>query len=60
MEKFFITASGGPFIITLYKKLKAKISDALNHPNSKMGKKISIDSATLINKIYEVIEAKYF
>ncbi len=59
VEKFFITASGGPFYnYSLQKIKKAKISDALNHPNWKMGKKISIDSATLINKIYEVIEAK--
>ena len=59
LEKIFITASGGPF----YKKppkdfSKIRISQALKHPNWKMGKKISIDSATLINKVYEVIEAK--
>ena len=59
VQKFFITASGGPFFNFSLKKIRnSKISDALNHPNWKMGKKISIDSATLINKIYEVIEAK--
>ena len=59
IEKIYITASGGPF----YKKpLKSfqniKTKEALNHPSWKMGKKISIDSATMINKVYEVIEAK--
>jgi len=59
IENFFITASGGP----LYKKNlnkfnKITVSEALRHPNWKMGKKISIDSATMINKIYEVIEAR--
>ena len=59
IEKIFITASGGPFYkFSLNKIFTAKISDALNHPNWKMGKKISIDSATMINKVYEVIEAK--
>ena len=57
IKKIIITASGGPF---LKKKIKRKInvSDALNHPNWKMGKKITIDSATLMNKVFEVIEAK--
>ena len=59
IEKIFITASGGPFYKTNLKDLKKiKVSQALNHPNWKMGKKISTDSATLINKVYEVIEAK--
>ncbi len=59
IQKFFITASGGPFYKFSLRQIRnAKISDALNHPNWKMGKKISIDSATMINKIYEVIEAK--
>ena len=59
IEKIFLTASGGPlFKTSLNKFRKIKIAQALNHPNWKMGKKISIDSATLINKIYEVIEAK--
>jgi len=58
IKKIIITASGGPF---LYKKSnfeKIKIKDALKHPNWKMGKKISIDSSTLMNKVFEVIEAK--
>ena len=59
VEKIFLTASGGPLYKTPINKLKSiKISEALKHPNWKMGKKISIDSATMINKIYEVIEAK--
>jgi len=59
LEKIFLTASGGPFYNKPLKDFsKIKISEALKHPNWKMGKKISIDSATLINKIYEVIEAK--
>tara|TARA_A100001015_G_scaffold47214_1_gene52137 strand:- start:4427 stop:5593 length:1167 start_codon:yes stop_codon:yes gene_type:complete len=57
IEKIILTASGGPF---LNKKIKKNISpkEAVNHPNWKMGKKISIDSATLMNKIFEIIEAK--
>ena len=57
IEKIFLTASGGPF---LNKKIKnnLKPSEAIKHPNWKMGKKISIDSATLMNKIFEIIEAK--
>ena len=59
LEKVFLTASGGPFYKTPLNNFKdIKVSDALNHPNWKMGKKISTDSATMINKVYEVIEAK--
>jgi len=59
IEKIFITASGGPFYKTSLNKFKSiKVSEATNHPNWKMGKKISIDSATMINKVYEVIEAR--
>jgi 1-deoxy-D-xylulose-5-phosphate reductoisomerase len=59
IENIFLTASGGPFYKTPLKKFdKIKVSEALNHPNWKMGKKISTDSATMINKVYEVIEAK--
>ena len=59
VEKIFITASGGPFLDFPKKKFdKIKLSDALKHPNWKMGKKITIDSATLMNKVFEVIEAK--
>ncbi len=59
IEKIYITASGGPFL-TLPKKKFSKISikKALKHPNWSMGKKITIDSATLMNKVFEVIEAK--
>ncbi len=59
IEKIYITASGGPFL-TLPKRKFSKISikKALKHPNWNMGKKITIDSATLMNKVFEVIEAK--
>ena len=58
IDKIYLTASGGPFLNFPLKKMsKIKPSQALNHPKWKMGKKISIDSATLINKIFEVIEA---
>ena len=59
VEKVFITASGGPFINYPLNKFKSiKVKDALKHPSWKMGKKISIDSATMMNKIFEIIEAK--
>ena len=59
IEKMYLTASGGPFSnISLDKFKNIKINQALKHPNWKMGKKISIDSATMINKVYEVIEAR--
>lgn len=59
IDKVYLTASGGPFLNYTKKKLiKVKISDTLNHPNWRMGKKISVDSATLMNKIFEIIEAK--
>ena len=59
LEKVILTASGGPFYRTPIKDFKKiKVSEALKHPNWVMGKKISTDSATLINKVYEVIEAK--
>ena len=59
IEKIFLTASGGPFYKNPPKDFsKIKVSQALRHPNWKMGKKISTDSATLINKVYEVIEAR--
>ncbi|MEE4241266.1 MAG: 1-deoxy-D-xylulose-5-phosphate reductoisomerase [Desulfopila sp.] len=60
VEKIILTASGGPF---LHKRIedmeKATPAEALNHPNWSMGKKISIDSATLMNKGLEVIEARW-
>ena len=59
IEKVFITASGGPLYKIPIKKLKnIRLKKVLKHPNWKMGKKISIDSATMMNKIFEVIEAK--
>ena len=59
LDKIFITASGGPFRkLPLHKFKNIKIKNALKHPNWSMGKKISIDSATLMNKVFEIIEAK--
>ena len=59
LEKIYITASGGPFLNTSLSKLnKVTVKEATKHPNWKMGKKISVDSATMINKVYEIIEAK--
>ena len=59
VDKVFITASGGPFrTYPLNKFGKIKPQEALKHPNWAMGKKISIDSATMMNKVFEVIEAK--
>jgi len=59
IDKIYITASGGPFLNYNPDQLK-KVSpkEALKHPKWKMGKKISIDSATLMNKILELIEAQ--
>jgi 1-deoxy-D-xylulose-5-phosphate reductoisomerase len=58
-EKIYITASGGPFRKLPLKEFKSiSIKNALNHPNWSMGKKISIDSATMMNKVFEIIEAK--
>ncbi len=59
VEKIYITASGGPFLnLPKNKFSKISIEKALKHPNWQMGKKITIDSATLMNKVFEVIEAK--
>ena len=59
IEKIYITASGGPFLNKPINKLKNVSSkQATKHPNWKMGKKISIDSATMMNKVFEIIEAK--
>jgi 1-deoxy-D-xylulose-5-phosphate reductoisomerase len=59
IQNLFITASGGPFRNTSSKSFKnIKIDQAIKHPTWKMGKKISIDSATLVNKLFEVIEAQ--
>lgn len=59
-EKILLTASGGPFRGKTAEELKdVTVAQALNHPNWKMGKKITIDSATLANKGLEVIEARW-
>jgi len=59
IEKVIITASGGPFLnLPTLNFKKIKPTDAIKHPNWEMGKKISIDSATLMNKVFEVIEAQ--
>jgi 1-deoxy-D-xylulose-5-phosphate reductoisomerase len=58
VKKIYLTASGGPFLNYNVNKLKkVKPHQAIKHPKWKMGKKISIDSATLMNKMLEVIEA---
>ena len=58
IEKIYLTASGGPFLnLPLNKMDKIKPSQAIRHPKWKMGKKISVDSATLMNKIFEIVEA---
>ena len=58
IEEIIITASGGPFLRVPRNKLNdIKPKQAINHPNWKMGKKISVDSANLMNKVFEVIEA---
>ena len=59
VKKIYLTASGGPLLNFSTQKLKKiKIKQVLKHPNWNMGKKISVDSATLMNKIFEIIEAK--
>ena len=59
INKVYLTASGGPLNNVPKAKFKnVKISEAIKHPNWKMGKKISIDSATMMNKVFEIIEAK--
>jgi len=59
LDKIFLTASGGPFLNRPENEfVKIRPQDALNHPTWQMGKKISVDSATLMNKGLEVIEAK--
>ena len=58
IKKIYLTASGGPFLNLNLKNIQnINPKYALKHPNWKMGKKISIDSATMMNKIFEVIEA---
>jgi 1-deoxy-D-xylulose-5-phosphate reductoisomerase len=58
VEKIYITASGGPFLKLRTNKFKnIKPKDAVKHPKWDMGKKISVDSATLMNKVLEITEA---
>ena len=60
IDRIFITASGGPFIGQSLNEIANKEpKEALDHPNWSMGDKITIDSATLVNKCFELIEAKY-
>lgn len=60
LKTIYLTCSGGPFFFLSKKKFKdIKLKDALNHPTYKMGKKITIDSSTLMNKAFEIIEAHY-
>ncbi len=60
IQKIILTASGGPFLNTPATSLpNVTVRDALNHPNWNMGKKITIDSATMMNKGLEVIEARW-
>jgi len=60
IERIIITASGGPFLNTPLEELAAvSAQDALHHPNWSMGSRITIDSATMVNKAFEVIEAHY-
>ena len=59
INKIYLTASGGPFNQLDLKKFKfINKKSALKHPNWKMGKKITVDSATMMNKVFEIIEAK--
>lgn len=60
IEKILLTASGGPFHKTPKEELKnVTLTQAINHPNWKMGPKVTIDSSTLMNKGFEMIEAKW-
>lgn len=60
IEEIILTASGGPFLRSSYEEMKlATPSRALKHPTWSMGSKITVDSATLLNKGFEVIEASY-
>ena len=60
IDKILLTASGGPFRGYTREQMKnVKLKDALNHPNWSMGKKITIDSSTMVNKGLEVMEARW-
>ncbi len=59
IEEVVLTASGGPFLnLPLKKFKKIKSTSAIKHPNWKMGKKISVDSSTMMNKVFEIVEAQ--
>ena len=58
IDKIYLTASGGPFVKVKKKLSNIKPKEAIKHPNWKMGKNISINSSNLMNKIFEIIEAK--
>ncbi|MDX9781779.1 MAG: 1-deoxy-D-xylulose-5-phosphate reductoisomerase [Bacteroidales bacterium] len=59
-EKLILTASGGPFLGKTLKELeRVSVEEALNHPNWKMGSKVTVDSATMMNKGLEMIEARW-
>jgi 1-deoxy-D-xylulose-5-phosphate reductoisomerase len=60
VDKLILTASGGPFLRTPLRRLnRVTVAQALRHPNWKMGQKITIDSATMMNKGLEVVEARW-
>lgn len=60
LKKLILTASGGPFFGKTVEDLKnVTVNEALNHPNWSMGAKITIDSATMMNKGLEIIEARW-
>jgi 1-deoxy-D-xylulose-5-phosphate reductoisomerase len=60
ISRLILTASGGPFLNWSRERLEsATVTDALNHPNWSMGRKITVDSATMMNKGLEVIEARW-
>ena len=59
VKKIYLTASGGPLLNVPKKNYsKLTLNEILNHPNWKMGKKITVDSSTMMNKVFEIIEAK--
>ena len=60
ISRVFLTASGGPFRgLSMGEIFNKSVEEALNHPNWDMGSKITIDSATLVNKCFELVEAKH-
>ena len=59
VEKLILTASGGPFLDEPADLSKVTVAEALNHPRWKMGQKVTVDSATMMNKGFEMIEARW-